>query len=164
MNHTAYIESKIYNSFNIELQRKLAYIRFKNQKIVFTNGCFDILHKGHADYLSKAASLGEFLIIGLNSDASVKRLKGENRPVNNQENRAFILASLSFVSAVVVFEEDTPLTLLQAITPNVLVKGADYSVNTVVGSDYVMEKGGEVFLIDLVPGLSTTETIRKMNE
>ena len=131
-------------------------------KIVFTNGCFDILHLGHLDYLDKASELGHKLIVGLNTDASVKRLKGASRPVNNEQARAMVLASLAIVDAVVLFKEDTPYELIQRIVPNVLVKGSDYSVEEIVGHDIVLENGGSVIPIDLLEGYSTTSIIEKM--
>lgn len=131
-------------------------------KVVFTNGCFDILHLGHLDYLGKASELGNKLIVGLNTDASVKRLKGENRPVNNEQARALMLAHLSIVDAIVLFEEDTPYELIKVVKPDVLVKGADYSVEEIVGHDIVLKNGGAVIPIDLLDGFSTTSIIEKM--
>jgi rfaE bifunctional protein nucleotidyltransferase chain/domain len=131
----------------------------KKSKIVFTNGCFDLLHNGHLCYLMDAASLGDKLIIGLNSDASVKRLKGENRPIKNENERALQLASLAFVDAVILFEEDTPLELIKSIMPNLLVKGGDYSVGAIVGAEEVTKNGGEVKLIPFIKGYSSTNLI-----
>ncbi len=136
--------------------------RNTSDKVAFTNGCFDILHLGHLDYLGKAADLGDKLIIGLNTDASVQRLKGPSRPINNQEARAQMLAALSFVDAVILFNEDTPYELIKTIQPDVLVKGADYSVKEIVGHDIVLAKGGEVIPIDLLEGYSTTDIIEKL--
>jgi len=156
------IKSKIFTHYNDpELLRQLSFYRFKNKKIVFTNGCFDILHKGHVEYLAKAASLGDVLIVGLNSDESVKRLKGEHRPVNNQDARSLLLASLAFVSDVVIFTEDTPLELQKVILPQVMVKGGDYKAEEIVGYDLVTSKGGQVVIIDMVEGYSTTSIIKK---
>lgn len=129
----------------------------QGMKVVFTNGCFDILHRGHIEYLSKAADMGDVLVVGLNTDASVKRLKGEGRPVNNEEARALVLASLSFVDAVVLFDDDTPYELIKAIRPDVLVKGADYKVEEIVGYDIVTSYGGTVTTVPLVEGYSTTK-------
>ena len=129
-------------------------------KIVFTNGCFDLLHRGHVEYLSKAADMGDVLVVGLNTDASVKRLKGEGRPVNNEEARALVLSSLSFVDAVVLFDEDTPYELIKAVHPDVLVKGADYKVEDIVGYDIVTSYGGTVTTVPLVEGYSTTQLLR----
>ncbi|MBB6112441.1 rfaE bifunctional protein, domain II [Mucilaginibacter lappiensis] len=134
------------------------------QKVVFTNGVFDLLHIGHITYLAKAAELGEKLIIGLNADSSVRRLKGENRPVNDQNNRAAILAALFFVDAVVLFDEDTPLNLISTLLPDILVKGADYSVENIVGSKEVLANGGEVKTIDFVKGYSSTAIIEKIRQ
>lgn len=136
--------------------------RAAGQKIVFTNGCFDLLHAGHVDLLDKAAANGDFLIVGLNSDDSVKRLKGPTRPVNNEEDRARVLGGLGCIGAVVVFDQDTPIDLIRRLKPDVLVKGADYTKDKVVGADDVESWGGKVVLIDLVEGKSTTGMIRKM--
>jgi len=132
------------------------------KKVVFTNGVFDLLHIGHITYMAKAAELGDKLIIGLNSDSSVKRIKGENRPVNDQSNRAALLAALFFVDAVVVFDEDTPLNLITALMPDILVKGADYSIENIVGAKEVIANGGEVKTIDFVEGYSSTSIIEKI--
>jgi rfaE bifunctional protein nucleotidyltransferase chain/domain len=132
------------------------------EPVVFTNGCFDILHLGHIDYLEQAAGRGKRLVVGLNSDASVRRLKGPERPVNPEYARARLLAALAFVDAVVVFGEDTPLQLIASLVPQVLVKGSDYAVSDIVGADVVLAHGGKVETIDLVQGYSTTNIIRKM--
>lgn len=147
-----------------EIDRYAYRMGFIGKKVVFTNGCFDILHRGHIEYLQAAADLGDILVVGLNSDASVKRLKGENRPINNQNDRAFALASLVFVDAVIIFDEDTPLELIQRVKPNVLVKGGDYSIGNIVGADFVKNIGGEVQVIPFVDGYSTTQIIEKMKE
>ena len=136
--------------------------RFKEEKIVFTNGCFDILHRGHTDYLAKAASLGSKFIIGLNTDASVKRLKGKNRPVNPEYARAFVLASLIYTDKIILFEEDTPLELIRYIQPDMLVKGSDYSPENIIGYDIVKAKGGKIMTIDLTEGYSTTSILDKI--
>ncbi|MBS4058236.1 MAG: D-glycero-beta-D-manno-heptose 1-phosphate adenylyltransferase [Bacteroidetes bacterium] len=146
-----------------QLKLLLAQWRFLNKKIVFTNGCFDILHLGHVDYLSKAADLGNILIIGLNTDASVSRIKGPSRPVNDEHARAMLLASLHCVSLVVYFDEPTPYELIRFVQPDVLVKGKDYVATEVVGYDIVTAKGGTVETIDLVEGYSTTSLIEKIN-
>ncbi len=133
-------------------------------KIVFTNGCFDILHLGHVDYLEQAAAKGSRLIVGLNTDSSVKRLKGPERPVNNEYARARVLAALQFVDAVVLFEEDTPANLIEAVCPDVLIKGNDYTIENIIGAKFVIANGGSVETIPLVPGVSTTNilsTIKK---
>lgn len=149
------IKAKILSGESLEFQ--LNRWRFFNKKIVFTNGCFDLLHAGHIDCLSKAADMGDVLIIGLNSDDSVKRLKGKNRPINNQEQRSLILASLSFVSVVVLFEEDTPYNLISKIKPHVLAKGGDYKPEQIAGADLVLANGGVVSIIDLLHGYSTSD-------
>ncbi|HRH03835.1 MAG TPA: D-glycero-beta-D-manno-heptose 1-phosphate adenylyltransferase [Bacteroidia bacterium] len=132
-------------------------MRFKNEKLVFTNGCFDLLHQGHIDYLAKAADLGTKLIVGVNSDNSVKRLgKGSSRPIQNEQSRALLLAALHFTSAITVFDEDTPYQLIELVKPNVLVKGADWKVEKIVGYDLVKANGGEVVTIEFLPGFSTT--------
>lgn len=133
-------------------------------KVVFTNGCFDILHLGHVDYLEKASEMGDRLIIGLNSDSSVKGLKGTNRPVNEEYSRARLLAALGFVDAVVIFSEDTPRDLIDTLIPDVLVKGGDYRIDEIVGADTVQANGGVVTTIDLVPGVSTTKLIQQILE
>lgn len=144
------------------LASQLSHWRNQGLTVVFTNGCFDILHRGHVEYLSKAADKGDVLVVGLNTDASVRRLKGESRPINNEEARALILASLSFVDAVVLFDEDTPYELIKAVHPNVLVKGADYQPSEIVGYDIVTAYGGKVETVPLVEGYSTTSVISKM--
>jgi D-glycero-beta-D-manno-heptose 1-phosphate adenylyltransferase len=143
------------------LRPLLNVLKFKSKTIVFSNGCFDILHRGHIEYLAKAASLGDTMIIGLNSDASVKRLKGPNRPVQDEQSRALVMASLKFVDYVVLFEEDTPYELIDYIKPDVLVKGSDYKEDEIVGADIVKKNGGKVVTIDLVEGYSTTSIIKR---
>ncbi len=144
-----------------KLLRNLNIYRFQDKKIVFTNGCFDILHRGHVEYLAQAAGLGDILIIGLNSDSSVRRLKGENRPVQDEEGRAMVLAGLGFVSHVVLFDEDTPYELIKEIKPDILVKGSDYKEDDIVGADVVKAKGGKVVTIDFIDGYSTSKIIEK---
>ena len=134
----------------------------EGKKVVFTNGVFDLLHIGHITYMAKAADLGDKLVIGLNSDSSVKRIKGEDRPVNDQDSRAALLAALFFVDAIVVFEEDTPLNVISTLMPDILVKGADYSVENIVGAKEVIANGGEVKTIDFVEGYSSTSIIQKI--
>jgi len=138
------------------LQSQLDLWRREKQRIVFTNGCFDILHRGHVDYLSKAADLGNKLIIGVNTDASVSKLKGPHRPIQDQESRMLILASLAFVDAVILFDEPTPYELIKLVQPDILVKGSDYQVENIVGYDIVQAKGGEIKTIDFIPGYSTS--------
>lgn len=151
---------KIINNNALEQFRK----NNKDKKIVFTNGCFDIIHAGHIRYLQEAAKLGDILIVGLNSDASVKRLKGPKRPINSELERAEIICALSFIDYVVIFEEDTPLELIKKIQPHVLVKGGDYSNEYVVGTKEVEERGGKLVLIPFVKGKSTTNIIKKIQE
>jgi rfaE bifunctional protein nucleotidyltransferase chain/domain len=160
MNRIDSVRAKILNEKSLESW--LVRMRFKNMKIVFTNGCFDILHPGHILYLSQAADHGDVLIIGLNSDASVRRLKGKGRPVIDQDSRALILASLCFVTAVVFFDEDTPFNLIRHIQPDVLVKGSDYKPEEIVGYDIVQSRGGEVVTIDFVEGYSSSYVRRKI--
>ncbi len=163
------IQSKIFTCDT--LLKPLLVWHFKEHKIVFTNGCFDILHQGHIDYLAKASDLGDELIIGVNTDASVKRLgKSNSRPIQDEKSRAMVLASLSFVSAVILFDEDTPLDLINFIRPYILVKGADYDANItdpknkkyIVGSDNVKANGGEVKTIEFLEGYSTTLIEKKI--
>lgn len=146
-----------------ELKLQVHRWKFLNKKVVFTNGVFDILHQGHIASLSEAAACGDVLIVAVNSDASVKRLKGPQRPVNGQDARALILASLVVTDAVVIFEEDTPLNLIRDILPDVLVKGSDYTVEQIAGAKEVLANGGEVKRVDLVEGISTTAIIEKIN-
>ncbi len=160
MKHFENIYDKILDKNSLE--ERLNIWREAGKKIVFSNGCFDILHRGHVEYLSKAADLGDVLVIGLNTDASVKRLKGPSRPINDETARAVVLAALGFVDAVVFFEEDTPYDLIKFVQPDVLVKGNDYKAEDIVGYDIVINKGGKVEIIELVEGFSTTKTIEKM--
>ncbi len=132
------------------------------EKIVFTNGCFDLVHRGHVDYLEKASEKGDRLVLGLNTDASVKRLKGPSRPIVDQDSRAILLAAFQFVDLVVFFDEDTPYELIKMLVPNVLVKGADYKVEDIVGYDVVCGNGGSVETIEFVEGFSTTNIISKI--
>lgn len=156
MSKLALIRKKIFTYTDADYQRMLSIWQFQGKRIVFTNGCFDILHLGHIDYLSKAKDLGDQLVIGLNTDLSVSKLKGKNRPIQDEVSRAFILASLSFVDAVVYFGEDTPYNLIKTTQPDILVKGADYKPEDIVGYDIVKNKGGEVITIDFLPGYSTS--------
>ena len=137
-------------------------LRQKGQKVIFTNGCFDILHAGHVEYLEAAKDLGDKLIVGINSDQSVKELKGKNRPLNKLDHRAKVLASLRCVDAVVVFGDRTPIKLISAVKPDILVKGGDYKINEIVGYEEVVQSGGKVMTIPLVKGISTTKIIQKM--
>ena len=138
------------------------YWKFKDNKIVFTNGCFDIIHPGHVRYLNEAKSLGHILVIGLNSDNSVKKLKGTNRPIHHQKDRADVLSALYCVDVVTIFEEDTPYNLIQMIKPDILVKGGDYEIEQIVGYDLVKSYGGEVTTIPFVEGHSTTSILEKI--
>jgi D-glycero-beta-D-manno-heptose 1-phosphate adenylyltransferase len=160
MSRIDFIKAKILSAE--QLQQKLALWKFKNERVVFTNGCFDLLHPGHIKILTEASELGDVLIVGLNADASVKKLKGSKRPVMNQEARALLLASLHVVDAVVIFEEETPLQFIEKITPQVLVKGGDYTPENIVGANWVLQHGGEVKTIPLLEGFSTTDIENKM--
>ena len=161
MKHLEKIYDKILNRESLE--EKLNLWRKEGKTIVFSNGCFDILHRGHVEYLSKAADLGDILVIGLNTDASVRRIKGPSRPVNDEKARAVVLAALEFVDAIMFFDEDTPYNLIKNVQPDVLVKGKDYKAEDIVGYDIVTNNGGRVETIELVEGFSTTNTINKMN-
>lgn len=137
--------------------------RLKSDRIVFTNGCFDILHRGHVEYLQEAAALGNRLVVGVNSDASVRRLgKGDDRPLNDQDSRAKVLAALRCVDAVVIFDEDTPLEMITALQPDVVAKGGDWKPEQIVGADVVKARGGEVRSLKLVDGFSTTALVEKI--
>lgn len=136
--------------------------REENKEIVFTNGCFDLVHRGHLDYLSKAAGLGDKLVVGLNTDSSVRRLKGVSRPIVDEYSRAFLLASLRFVDAVMLFNEDTPYNLIKTVQPDILVKGGDYQIKDIVGADIVKAKGGKIITLDFLPCFSTSAMIEKI--
>lgn len=157
-----YVKSKIIDIQDIESY--LTYWNLKNKKVVFTNGCFDIIHRGHVEYLAQAADHGDILVIGLNTDNSVRRLKGETRPVQDEIARASILASLQFVTAVILFDDDTPYNLIKKIQPDVLIKGSDYNIEDIVGYDIVKSKGGNVATIDFIDGYSTTSIIEKLKK
>ena len=154
------IPDKIYTAE--ALQQQLKRWRLQNKKIVFTNGVFDILHEGHITSLCEAAVEGNILIVGVNADASVKRLKGESRPVNNENSRALLLAALLMTDAIIIFEEDTPLNLINTVLPDVLVKGGDYTLEQIVGAKEVMANGGRVKIVPVLEGFSTTGLIEKM--
>jgi D-beta-D-heptose 7-phosphate kinase/D-beta-D-heptose 1-phosphate adenosyltransferase len=152
------IESKIYT-----LEKLFQKLENRGSlKVVFTNGCFDILHRGHVSYLHETKKLGDFLIVGVNSDASVSKLKGPSRPIQNEQDRLYILAGLESVDAVILFSEDTPEKLIKNLLPNVLVKGGDYQINEIVGHDIVLSNGGLVTTIPFVEGKSTTNIVKKM--
>lgn len=136
----------------------------QGKRIVFTNGCFDILHRGHVTYLAEAKKLGDLLVIGVNSDASVKRLKGPERPINNEHDRAYVLSQLKSVDFVEIFHEDTPLNLILKVKPKVLVKGGDWKIDQIVGGKEVIQNGGDVFSLNFVDGYSTTSLIHKIQE
>lgn len=156
------IPGKIFTLETLLLQ--LNRWKLLNKKIAFTNGVFDILHEGHIASLSEAALHGHILIVAINSDASVKRLKGESRPVNNENSRILLMASLVMVDAVILFEEDTPLNLISALLPDVMVKGGDYTVEQVAGAKEVLANGGEVKIVPILEGFSTTGIIEKMKK
>ena len=156
------IRKKIFTYTNPDFSRMVTIWQFQGKKIVFTNGCFDILHLGHIDYLAAASELGDLLVIGLNTDQSVSKIKGNNRPIQDEISRAFVLASLGFVDAVVFFGEDTPYNLIKTIQPDILVKGADYKPEDIVGYDIVKNKGGEVVTIEFLEGYSTTAIEKKI--
>ena len=149
------INSKIYSWESI--RKRCAFWQFKDKKIVFTNGCFDLIHLGHIEYLSTAADLGNVLIVGLNSDDSIRRIKGNHRPITDEHSRAMVLASFSFVNAVVLFNEDTPSELIKLIRPDILVKGDDYKIKEIVGHEIVEANGGKVVTIQLTEGYSTSK-------
>lgn len=146
-----------------DLEQLLSVCRQSSQKIIFTNGCFDLLHIGHVRYLQAAKRLGDVLVVGVNSDESVKRLKGSTRPIQNESDRMEILAALSCIDLVCGFEEDTPKKLIELVRPNVLVKGGDWAADQIVGSDFVVSYGGEVLSLPFIPGRSTTKIIEKIS-
>lgn len=142
----------------------LAPLKKQNKKIVFTNGCFDLLHVGHVRYLQEARALGDLLVVGVNSDASTKRLKGPTRPVQTEADRAEILAALACVDYTVIFSEDTPANLIQEVVPGILVKGGDWKIEQIVGADFVIAHGGNVMSLQFVDGKSTTKLIEKAQQ
>lgn len=148
----------------VALDRLIAVWKFKENKIVFTNGCFDLIHRGHIEYLAKASALGDVLVVGLNTDASVRSIKGRSRPLQDEYSRALILAAMRFVDFVVLFDEDTPENLIRKIQPDVLIKGGDYKPSEIVGYDIVTAKGGKVLTIELVENYSTTKLIKKIRK
>ena len=161
MTHTEFIEIKICTSPEM-LLHKIAMWNDGGEKIVFTNGVFDLLHRGHVDYLAKARDLGDRLIIGVNTDASVSKLKGPHRPIQDEYSRMLILASFEFVDAVILFGDQTPYELIKMMQPDILVKGSDYKAEDIVGYDIVMAKGGFVKTIDFIPGFSTSLIEKKI--
>jgi rfaE bifunctional protein nucleotidyltransferase chain/domain len=158
--HLEILKNKIHTLAEIKII--CDQLRKQNKKIVFTNGCFDLIHLGHVDYLSKAADLGDILIVGLNSDSSVQRIKNQGRPLQDEKSRQMQLAAFSFVDAVVLFDEETPHHLIQEINPHILVKGGDYKADEVVGADIIRNNGGRVHIIPLVEGYSTTAIEKKI--
>jgi len=162
MNKLSKVQSKIQSKDSLSVL--LNQWEEQNKKIVFTNGCFDILHRGHIEYLSKAADLGDVLFIGVNTDASVSKLKGNGRPLQDEDSRLMILGALEFVDALILFDEETPLELIRKVQPHVLVKGADYKPEDIVGYDIVKARGGEIKTIEFLPGYSTSAIEQKIKE
>ena len=160
MNHLNSIQNKIYTL--LDLEKQIEKWRSAGDKIVFTNGCFDILHKGHVEVLAKTSNLGNRLIIGLNSDSSIKNLKGENRPILEEDSRALLLAALQFVDAVILFSEKTPFQLISEIVPDILAKGGDYKIEEIVGHEVVQQNGGKIITIPLTEGFSSSNIIDKI--
>ena len=154
------INSKILKGEQID--RMLAYWSFRDCSIVFTNGCFDILHKGHLDFLARASDLGDVLVVGLNTDRSISAIKGPGRPMLDEKSRTLLLASLSFVTAVILFDQETPVELIRQVRPDILVKGSDYKLEEIVGREIVTELGGKVFTLDIVKGYSTSKIINRL--
>ncbi len=161
MNHVEHIRSKFLSL--PQLLERLNAVR-EGKRVVFTNGCFDVIHRGHVSYLAQARDLGDLLVLGLNSDSSVRRLKGPTRPVNDEESRALVLASLECVDYVVLFDEDTPYRLIDAVQPDILVKGGDYQIDQIVGYDIVKARGGEVLTLPFVDGFSSTSIINRLKQ
>ena len=156
------IISKIFSLSDLKIQSD----KWKQDgdKIVFTNGCFDLVHRGHVEVLANTADLGDKLIIGLNSDSSIQKLKGENRPIIDENSRAILLASLQFIDAIVLFSEDTPQKLIETIVPDILAKGGDYKVEEIAGNEVVLENGGSVILVPFIDGFSTTNIVDKIKQ
>ena len=162
MSNLKTLNSKIYNLDTLTSQ--VEQWKMADNKVVFTNGCFDIIHRGHIEVLARTADLGDKLIIGLNSDQSIQKLKGKNRPIIDEQSRAFLLAALSFVDAIVLFSEVTPLKLISTLLPDVLAKGGDYKIKTIVGHEIVQQNGGKVKLVPFVDGFSSTIIIDKIKK
>lgn len=162
MKHLEIIKNKILNPE--ELRSIMAVKQSEGKTFAFSNGCFDLVHQGHIDYLSKSRDLADYLVIGLNTDNSVRRLKGPRRPINDEYSRALMLASFLFVDYVVMFDEDTPYNLIKTLQPDVLIKGSDYKVEDIVGYDIVTARGGKVVTLDFIPGFSTTLIEKRIRE
>ena len=162
MSNLKNIKSKIYSLSDLKIQSDKW--KENGEKIVFTNGCFDLVHRGHIEVLANTADLGDKLIIGLNSDSSIKDLKGENRPIMDEISRAIFLASLQFVDAVVFFSEETPYKLIETLVPDILAKGGDYKVTEIAGHEVVLENGGEVILVPFIDGFSSTNIVEKIKQ
>ena len=162
MSHLNKLNNKIYSLE--ELENKVNAWKQAGEDVVFTNGCFDIIHRGHIEVLARTADLGSKFIIGLNSDSSIQKLKGEDRPIIDEQARAILLAALSFVDAVVLFSEETPINLISTLIPDVLAKGGDYEIETIVGHEIVQNNGGEVILVPFVDGFSSTTIIDKIKK
>lgn len=162
MSHLQSIQSKIVS--REKAQQQVAAWQAEGCKIVFSNGCFDLVHRGHVEYLALSADKGQKMVLGLNTDASVQRLKGPERPLVDEKSRAILLAALSFIDLIVLFDEDTPYDLIKALQPDILVKGSDYQPESIVGYDIVTARGGRVETVDLVEGFSTTNLVKKIKE
>ncbi|MAX68275.1 MAG: D-glycero-beta-D-manno-heptose 1-phosphate adenylyltransferase [Flavobacteriales bacterium] len=162
MSNLKNIKSKIYSLSDLKIQSDKW--KENGEKIVFTNGCFDLVHRGHIEVLANTADLGDKLIIGLNSDSSIKELKGENRPIMDEITRSILLASLQFVDAIVFFSEETPYKLIENLVPDILAKGGDYKVTEISGNEVVLENGGEVILIPFIDGFSSTNIVEKIKQ
>jgi len=160
MSNLNQLNNKIYSLK--QLENKVNTWKQTGEEVVFTNGCFDIIHRGHIEVLAQTADLGDKLILGLNSDSSITKLKGKNRPIIDEQSRAILLASLSFVDAVVLFSEDTPIKLISTLKPDILAKGGDYEIETIVGNEIVQNNGGEVILVPFLDGFSSTTIIDKI--
>jgi D-glycero-beta-D-manno-heptose 1-phosphate adenylyltransferase len=156
------IISKIFSLSDLKIQSD--QWKQDGDKIVFTNGCFDLIHRGHVEVLANTADLGDRLIIGLNSDSSIQKLKGENRPIIDENSRAILLASLQFIDAIVLFSEETPEKLIETIVPDILAKGGDYKVEEIAGHEVVLQNGGEVILVPFIDGFSTTNIVDKIKQ
>ena len=160
MSHLKKLKKKIFSEKR--LVKQVDIWKKSDKKIVFTNGCFDIIHRGHVELLAQTADLGDKLIIGLNSDISIQKLKGKNRPIINENSRAILLAAFDFVDAIILFSEETPLNLITNLNPDILAKGGDYKISTIVGHKIVEENGGEVILVPFIDGFSSTNIINKI--